>query len=192
MLIPKQLKFVEEYLTDRNAKQAAIRAGYSKRTAHSQGQRLLKRPDVKKAIEEAMAIASDRNGATVDRIVTELLAVGISDIGDILDFTGEKVRLREPHKIPDHARRAISSVKVKRRMEGMDRVEIIEFKLWDKMAALDKLGRYRGMFVDRQEITGANGGPLELLVAERIIDANDEGSTTTHDSKNDQPAPGTT
>lgn len=68
MLTAKQRAFADEYLTDANATQAAIRAGYSQRTAYSQGQRLLKNVEVKARIEEQQAEIRERNAVTVDSI----------------------------------------------------------------------------------------------------------------------------
>lgn len=70
----KQQRFVEEYLVDLNATQAAIRAGYSAKTAYSQGQRLLKDVEVKRAIEVGMGERSNRTGITADEVVSGLLA----------------------------------------------------------------------------------------------------------------------
>jgi phage terminase small subunit len=72
-LIPKKLLFVEEYLVDLNATQAAIRAGYSEKTAYSQGQRLLKNVEVAAAIEAAQGDRSERTEITQDMVVKGLL-----------------------------------------------------------------------------------------------------------------------
>ncbi len=73
-LTPKQARFVEEYLIDLNATQAAIRAGYSKKTAYSQGQRLLKKVEVAAYIQAAQIEVSRRAKIAVDDVVTGLLA----------------------------------------------------------------------------------------------------------------------
>lgn len=65
----RQARFVEEYLTDLNATQAAIRAGYSEKTAYSQGQRLLKNVEVQKHITVAQADRSERTGVTQDYVL---------------------------------------------------------------------------------------------------------------------------
>lgn len=68
-LTPKQQRFVEEYLVDLNATQAATRAGYSARTANEQGARLLAHVSVASAIEEAKAKRSERTEITQDYVV---------------------------------------------------------------------------------------------------------------------------
>ena len=72
-LTPKQQRFVEEYLIDLNATQAAIRAGYSEKTAKSIGQENLTKPDIAKAIQEAQESLSNKTQLTVDMVVNGLL-----------------------------------------------------------------------------------------------------------------------
>ena len=71
--MPKQQRFVEEYLIDLNATQAAIRAGYSEKTAKSIGQENLTKPDIAKAIQEAQESLSNKTQLTVDMVVNGLL-----------------------------------------------------------------------------------------------------------------------
>lgn len=72
-LTPKQQRFVEEYLIDLNATQAAIRAGYSEKTAKSVGHENLTKPDIAKAIQEAQESLSNKTQLTVDMVVHGLL-----------------------------------------------------------------------------------------------------------------------
>lgn len=164
-LTPKQRRFADEYVVDLNATQAAIRAGYSARTAAQQGHELLRKPEIAALISEHAGRALGKAEVTVARVLEELALVGFSDIGGVLDFTGIEPQLRAASDITPQARRTISSVKVRRYVEGSGEdaktVEVTEFKLWPKDAALEKLGRYLKMFVDRTELTGANGGPIE-------------------------------
>ena len=71
-MTPKQAAFVSEYLIDHNGTQAAIRAGYSKRTARQQAAELLANGDVQHAIQAAETAAQQRNAITVDDLLTEL------------------------------------------------------------------------------------------------------------------------
>lgn len=71
-LTPKQRRFVEEYLIDSNATQAAIRACYSQKTANEQGARLLVNVSIQEAIAEGQAKAAERNEITVDNLLAEL------------------------------------------------------------------------------------------------------------------------
>ncbi len=71
-LTPRQARFVEEYLLDLNATQAAIRAGYSKKTANEQGARLLAKVSVRKAVAEARQARSERTEITQDEVIQGL------------------------------------------------------------------------------------------------------------------------
>ena len=79
-LNPRQQRFVAEYLTDLNATQAAVRAGYSAKTAHSIGPRLLEHVDIAGALAEASQARQARTGITQDRVVAELALLAFSDV----------------------------------------------------------------------------------------------------------------
>lgn len=71
-LTPKQKLFVDEYLVDLNATQAAIRAGYSEKTAYSIGNENLMKPEIAKAIQNAQQKRQERTEITQDRVVQEI------------------------------------------------------------------------------------------------------------------------
>jgi hypothetical protein len=97
-LTPKQARFVQEYLIDLNAAQAAIRAGYSAKTARVIGHENLTRPEIAAAIEKAMAERAERTGLTADWVVDELRKIAFANMADymkpgpeggvVLDFAG--------------------------------------------------------------------------------------------------------
>ena len=80
-LTPKQSAFVEEFAIDMNATQAAIRAGYSAKTAKEQATRLLSNVYVAAEIARGRAARSERTGITADRVLQELARVAFFDIG---------------------------------------------------------------------------------------------------------------
>ena len=92
-MTPKQQRFVEEYLVDLNATQAAIRAGYSKKTAEQQGHQLLKKTSVQQAVSAAQQTRSEATGITADRVVTELAKVGLCQC---VQLTRNRVRHDSP------------------------------------------------------------------------------------------------
>ncbi len=143
----KQKRFIEEYLIDLNATQAAIRAGYSPDTAYSIGNENMKKPEIKAKIDKAMAERSKRTGVNADRVVRELAKIAFVNAGDVID--AETATLK-----PDAAREdtaAIQSVKVKTFGEdGLER----EIKMADKLKALELLGKHLGMFKDKVELSG--------------------------------------
>ncbi len=140
-LTPKQQRFVEEYLVDLNATAAAERAGY--RQPNKQGPRLLVNVGIAAAITAAQTRQQQRTNITADKVLHEYARVAFSDLGDVLDFSGDEPRLRPANEIPEDARRAVASVKVRRYTEGSGddarEVEITEFRLWPKLEALEKL-----------------------------------------------------
>lgn len=142
----KQKRFVEEYLIDLNATQAAIRAGYSPDTAGSIGAENLKKPEIKNRIDKAMAERSKRTGINQDRVLQELARIGFAKITDVVDPDTAKIR---PDASEDDLA-CIQSIKIKPNEFGTER----EVKLYDKKAALVDLGKHLGLFKDKLELTG--------------------------------------
>lgn len=143
----KQKRFIEEYLIDLNATQAAIRAGYSPDTAKSIGSENLTKPDIQTRIARAMAERSRRTGVNADRVVMELAKIAFVNAKDVIDSDTATVR---PDALPEDTA-AIQSVKVKTFGEdGLER----EIKMADKLKALELLGKHLGMFKDRVELSG--------------------------------------
>lgn len=161
-LTPKQEAFVREYLIDLNATQAAIRAGYSAKTADRIGPELLGKTCVAEAIATAKAKRAERVEVTADMVLRELAILGFSDVRDFhVDHDG---RLRLRHGAPDAAFRAVSSVKHKIRTDATGEVHReVEFKLWDKNAALEKIARHIRFYPpEKLEVTGEAGGPIQV------------------------------
>ena len=142
----KQKRFVEEYLIDLNATQAAIRAGYSPDTAGSIGAENLKKPEIKSRIDKAMAERSRRTGINQDRVLQELARIGFAKITDVVD--PETAEIRTDASDDDLA--CIQSIKIKPNEFGTER----EVKLYDKKAALVDLGKHIGLFKDKVELSG--------------------------------------
>lgn len=150
-LTKKQKRFVEEYLVDLNATQAAIRAGYSTQTAYSIGDENLKKPEIKNAIEKALAERSRRTGVNADRVILELAKIAFINPTDVINM--DEATVRGEANREDTA--AISSVKVKRiPTEDGDIVER-EVRTYDKIKALELLGKHLGMFTDKFKVEGA-------------------------------------
>ena len=143
----KQKRFVEEYLIDLNATQAAIRAGYSPDSAKEIGSENLTKPDIAKAVDQAIAERSRRTGVNAERVVRELAKIAFVNAGEVVDL--DTALLMD--KISDDDMAAIQSVKVK--TFGEDGVER-EVKLADKLKALELLGKHLGLFKDKVEING--------------------------------------
>ncbi len=144
----KQKLFVEEYLIDLNATQAAIRAGYSAKTAQEQASRLLSNVMVQGSIAKAMAERSKRTGINQDRVIQELARIAFVNPQNVID--SEDASVREDATEDDLA--CIQSVKVKM-MSGEKGSSVErEVRLNDKMKALELLGKHLGMFKDKLEL----------------------------------------
>lgn len=143
----KQKRFIEEYLIDLNATQAAIRAGYSPDTAQQTGSENLSKPVIRAQIDRAMAERSKRTGVNAERVVQELAKIAFVNAAEVID---PKTATVKEDALPEDTA-AIQSVKVKTFGEdGLER----EIKMADKLKALELLGKHLGMFKDKIELSG--------------------------------------
>lgn len=154
----KQKRFVEEYLIDLNATQAAIRAGYSPETAGAIGSENLKKPEIKNAIEKAMAERSKRTGISQDRVLQELAKIGFANITDVVDPDTAKVL--QDAKEEDLA--CIQSIKIKPNEWGIER----EVKMYDKRAALVDIGKHLGMFKENVNLNIETSEKLDDILSQ--------------------------
>lgn len=168
-LTPKQRRFVEEYLVDLNATQAAIRAGYSARTARQAGAEALSKPVIAEAVAAEMQRRETRSRVKAFRVLEELAPLCYSSLDHYRIGRSGHVRLT-PDAPPD-AMRAVAAIKRKRReIEREDGkppvVEVeTEIKLWDKNTALTNAMKHLGMLIDRHEVSGKGGAPLSFTLA---------------------------
>lgn len=144
----KHQRFVEEYLIDLNATQAAIRAGYSVKTACEQGARLLANVKVQEAVANAMAERSKRTGVNQDRVIQELARIAFVNPQNVINTEDGSVR----EDATDDDLACIQSVKVKSASSDKGYSEEREVKLNDKLKALELLGKHLGMFTDKLEL----------------------------------------
>lgn len=163
-LTPKQLRFVQEYLKDLNATQAAIRAGYSRRTADQLGHQLLKKPSVAAAVSERAGKVLEKAEVTVERIVQEAAAIAFHDARKLFHTDG---RLKAPHELDDETAAAIAGIEVEQLFEGRgeDRAMVgtlHKVKRWEKTKALELLAKYRKMFDDAPKVN-VNAGAIVFL-----------------------------
>lgn len=184
----KQRMFVAEYLRDFNATQAALRAGYSPRTAYAIGQENLKKPEIAKAIRAEI----DARAMGNDEILIALAQQARSDIGVFFKLVEEWTEFPLPTQHVIEAKQEVDesdpdnpvtrtlflvrhvALNLERLLDPkysslVKKVSAsprtgLSIELYDKKSALDSLARIRGMFIDRQEVTGANGGPIETKV----------------------------
>ena len=159
-LTAKQRRFVDEYLVDFNVTQAAIRAGYSKRSAHVTGAETLRNPKVAAEIARRQRDLQVRTEVSQDRVVRELMRIAFADMADYaqvqpyavvnedgIEVVKQVVTFTKTSALTDDQRAAIAAIK--QTSSG------IEVKLCDKLKALELLGRHIGMFNDKLEVKGA-------------------------------------
>ncbi len=158
----KQRRFVEEYLVDGNATRAARDAGYSAKTAETQGYENLRKPQIAGAIQAAEAARTERLKLTADLVLIRLAELASVDLGEAFDDAGNLKPIKD---IPVEVRRAMAGVEVVE-IVGRDG-EVIghtkKIKFWDKPKALELIGKSHKLFTDKLQVSGKL--TLEQLVA---------------------------
>lgn len=174
----KEAAFVREYPVDNNGAQAAIRAGYSEATARQAATRLLSKVYIQTAIEAERTKIAEKVGLTKERVLEEFRRIALFDPRKAMDWksnilaevkdpdTGEaagvhlaSVTLKDSNEISDEAASAIASIKQTAKGD-------LEVRFHDKVAALNSAARHLGMFIDRSEVSGKDGAPIETAVSE--------------------------
>lgn len=150
-LTKKQQLFVDEYLIDLNATQAAIRAGYSVDTAAVIGCENLIKPNIQEAIAKAMAERSKRTGVNQDRVVLELARIAFVNVENVVDTdTGEILSNATEDDLA-----CIESVKFKQSDNQYGGSIEREVKFASKLKALEMLGKHLGMWNDKIDVNVA-------------------------------------
>ena len=157
-------------MVDLNATKAAERAGFSKKTAYSQGQRLLKNVEIQKRIQKLQQERSERTQITADRVLKELAIIGFSDIRDYMTIEeGGGITFKTFEDMPELASRAIEVIEENRtildkagpkKKDDDDEVVIndkIRFRLHSKPGALELLGKHLGIFKDQPQELNLKG-----------------------------------
>ena len=184
-LTAKQKRFCDEYLIDLNATQAAIRAGYSEKTAYRTGADNLRKPQIEEYIAKRQKELSRSTEITQERVIKELALIAFSnnadyahvvekkmkaEVGgalvDVLDEDGKPVMYRtvEPvltEELTEEQKRSLAVIKKGR--EGL------EVKSCDKVKALELLGKHLGIFTDKIEanVNDTTRSELSELLAQR-------------------------
>lgn len=173
-LTAKQKRFIEEYLVDLNATQAAIRAGYSKKTAAAIGAENLEKPHIAAEIQRRMAERQKRTEVTQDRVVKELARLAFANAADFVTVRKHDMVLgdgsvvavdgavvKDTSELTADQQAAIAGIK-----QGANGVEL---KLCDKLKALELLGRHMGMFTDKLDVqTAVTANPFAELSTDEL------------------------
>lgn len=162
-LTTKQQMFVKEYLIDLNATQAAIRAGYSVKTAGKIGQENLIKPEIKAAIQEAMDKRANKLEITAERVLQEIARLAFYDPRKFFDEDG---RIKPISELDDDTAMALGGIETLHKIVGDEKdgmAVITKIKLVDKGQNLERLGRHLKLFTDKVEHSGTL--TLEQIVA---------------------------
>lgn len=149
MMTPKKLRFVAEYRKDLNATKAAMRAGYSKKTAHSQGPRLLEDVEIKAVLSDLTAKQLDRADLTAARTLEEMRRLAFANVQDLFNETGD---LKPIHLLTREQASCIASIEVimKNATAGDGKIDrVLKIRTWDKRATLEMLGKHFSLLVER-------------------------------------------
>lgn len=172
VLLPRERQFVWEYTIEPNATMAAVRAGYTARSAYSTAHRLLKKADIAAALAAVSAGVQRRTAVTAEMVVQELARVAFSDLGEAITWNDRGISFGDSATLPDRVRHAVKSVTVKRKRMmlpdgeggfGEWEIEEIGATMHDKVAALAHLGKHFGIF-DRAKGDGESA-PLAFVRA---------------------------
>lgn len=179
-LTNKQATFVQEYLVDKNATQAAIRAGYSTKSAASQGERLLRNADVRSEVEAGQARLAERVGITAERVLLERARIAFFDPRKLLDRDGNP---RPLHELDDDTAAAIAGLDVMQILGGDATPSVMsivkKYKLAAKDTSLAALEKYLGLneksfrfalptISSAEDCIKAHGAVLEAVAAGRL------------------------
>lgn len=170
----KQKQFCKEYLIDLNATQAALRAGYSEKTARQIGQKLLTKVDIQQEIQRLKERRNARTELTADFVLKELAAIASTKITDVVNVMNRPIPMEDgsvinapylvvknTEELTEAQKSAIASIK-----QGKNGIEI---KMHDKVATLKLIGDHLGMFAPQRDSS-------DNFESDGFIDALKEGA----------------
>ncbi len=161
-LTPRQSMFVKEYLVDLNGTQAAIRAGYSPRTANEQAARLLANVNISDAVAAGMAKRAAKVEINADYVLARLAEI---DRMDVLDIMNDDMTLKPVSAWPSSWRRYLSGFDVAEMKDGQDAIGVLKKIKWpDKVKNLELLGKHVGVgaFSEKVQLSGPDSGPVQF------------------------------
>lgn len=155
----RRARFAQEYVKDLNITQAAIRAGYSPRTAAAQGSRLFKDVKVRADVEARLAKVAKSNEVTAERTLKEIARIAYADPRTLYKPSGE---LKLPHEWDDDTAAQVAGIEVDTTTVGENiSIATAKVKRWDKVKALDQCMAYLGL---HKTANPAEGGSLSLTI----------------------------
>ncbi|MCK7581082.1 MAG: terminase small subunit [Chromatiales bacterium] len=163
-LTPRQKQFVEEYLVDLNGTQAAIRAGYSAKTAGWIAQELLTKTHISEAIAAATKARSERTKISADWVLTRLVEEADADLVDLYQADGSLKPVQEWPVIWRKGLVAGLDIEEIRAGDGSVIGVTKKVRLSDRLKRLELLGKHLKLFTDKLDLGGQADNPLRLLL----------------------------
>lgn len=153
-LTPNQERFCQEYVVDLNGLKAAVRSGYSEKTAAQQASRLLINVKVTARIQSLADARAERVQVNADTVLTNLLKLATSDLRKLFGVDGNLLPVSQ---WPDDVALAVSAVEIEELFEGFgeERQHIgytKKVKLWDKVRSLEALGKHLQLFTEKLQV----------------------------------------
>lgn len=152
-MTPKQQRFIAEYRKDLNGTQAAIRAGYSKRTAASIAEELLRKPEIAQAVAEKTQAQLESADLSAERTLEEMRRLAFSNVQDLFDDKGDLIPI---HLLTREQAASISSLEVimKNATAGDGKIDrVLKIKVWDKPKVMEMLGKHFALLTERVHLT---------------------------------------
>lgn len=150
-LYAKQKTFCEEWIIDKNGTQAAIRAGYSKKTAAQTASRLLINVKIQAYIAELIKKQSIRTQITADRVLEEIARLAFAKLSDVVEWEGNSINLKDSSKLKDDVSAAVKEISHTTGMNGTT----TKIKMHNKESALEKLAKHLELYKDNNIYNGS-------------------------------------
>lgn len=162
-LTPKEKLFISHYVKTRNATQSAISAGYSENSAKEIGYENLTKLHIKVEIDKKINALQEKVDLSSEMILRELMRVAFADLKDIMEWDDDGVRIIPSAELEDDQSRVLSEVSsTTTTLPNRTTITNTKAKAYDKLRALELLGKHLKMFTDRTELTGPDGAPIQI------------------------------
>lgn len=169
--------FAQDLARGNTAKAAYVAAGYQDDDGNAS--KLAAQPEIRSRVQEITGAAAERAGVTAERVIAELAKIAFADIRNVVTWRPEvglveglgegdapstvlmsRVTVLDSGELSQETASAVAEVS-----QGAS--GSLKVKMHDKTAALEKLGRHLGIFKDRVEHSGPNGGPIQITDEQR-------------------------
>lgn len=154
----KEQLFVKHYVKTRNATESAKLAGYSEDTAGVIGSENLKKPYIQDAVNKQIRMIEEKVDISTEMIISELKKVAMANITEIASWKDGSVSFTPSEDLDEDATASIQEVSSQATEFGQN----MKVKLYDKIRALELLGKHLKMFSEKVEVSGPDGKPIEI------------------------------